>query len=68
MMLVDSHCHLDKLDPREAGGLDQALATAKEAGVERFFSIAVSPAEWDELARTAATYEEISVALGVHPK
>jgi TatD DNase family protein len=41
-MLVDSHCHLDRIDLTPYGGdLAAALAAARERGVERVLCIGV---------------------------
>ena len=42
-MLVDSHCHLDRLDlAAHDGSLDAALAAARACGVQHFLCIGVS--------------------------
>ncbi len=42
-MLVDSHCHLDRLDLAAHGGsLDAALDAARARGVGQFLCIGVS--------------------------
>ncbi|MET0948526.1 MAG: hydrolase TatD, partial [Pseudomonas sp.] len=41
-MLVDSHCHLDRLDLAAHGGsLDAALDAARQRGVGHFLCIGV---------------------------
>ena len=42
-MLIDSHCHLDRLDLSAHGGsLDAALAAARGRGVGHFLCIGIS--------------------------
>ena len=42
-MLVDSHCHLDRLDlAAHDGSLDAALEAARQRGVGHFLCIGVS--------------------------
>ena len=68
MMLVDSHCHLDRLDLQPfAGRLDQALAAARTAGVGRFLCAAVDLESWPAMLRQVADYPDVVVSVGVHP-
>ncbi|GAA5217345.1 TatD family hydrolase [Corallincola platygyrae] len=64
-MLIDSHCHLDlaPLVDDLAGVIDRA----KQVGIGRFVVPAVSAAHWQPLLALAEQYEEIYVALGLHP-
>ncbi|MBL8251373.1 MAG: TatD family hydrolase, partial [Candidatus Competibacter sp.] len=51
-MLVDSHCHLDRLDlARYAGGLAGALDAAAQNGVTHLLSVATDLESWPALAR-----------------
>lgn len=64
-MIIDTHCHLD--DSRYNDDLDEVLAHAKTAGVEKFI---IPGADSSTLARAvslAETYEDIYFAVGVHP-
>ena len=41
-MLIDSHCHLDRLDlSAHQGSLAAALDAARAAGVQQFLAVAV---------------------------
>lgn len=67
-MLVDSHCHLNKLDlSRHGGSLDEALRQARERGVQRFLAVAVNAASGDEVKALAERYAEVYCSVGVHP-
>jgi TatD DNase family protein len=43
MFLVDSHCHLDQLDPASHNGdVSKALALAKGQGVQHFLCVCIT--------------------------
>ncbi|MCM2320184.1 MAG: TatD family hydrolase [Pseudomonas sp.] len=68
MTLVDSHCHLDRLDLAAHGGsLDAALAAARSRGVGRFLCIGVSADNAAAVRRLAETYDDVYCSIGVHP-
>jgi len=67
-MLVDSHCHLDRLDL--FGGnvdLDEVLGSARSRGVEAFLAIGVDITSSANLMGLAASHPDIFVSVGVHP-
>jgi TatD DNase family protein len=67
-MLVDSHCHLDRLDLAPYGGdLSQAIAAAREAGVSDMLCVAISLAKLPDVLAIAEQYEGVSASVGVHP-
>ena len=68
-MLVDSHCHLDRLqlDKKYAGSLDAALQAAREAEVEKFLCIGISLANRERVMQLAQQYADVFCAVGVHP-
>lgn len=68
MLLVDSHCHLDRLafDQIE-GGLAGALALAKAAGVGQFLCVAINLEAYPAMRALVEPYPEVSVSVGVHP-
>lgn len=67
-MLVDSHCHLDRLDlARFGGGLAGVLEAAKANGVTRLLSVATDLESWPALARLTEPYRNIALSVGVHP-
>ncbi len=67
MSLVDSHCHLD--NEQFADDLDDVLARAAEAGVERMLAIGTGdgPPELDRAVRLAERYQQVFATVGVHP-
>ncbi|MDG4553174.1 MAG: TatD family hydrolase [Candidatus Competibacter sp.] len=66
-MLIDSHCHLDRLDLGRFGGLTGVLETAAAHGVTRLLSVATDLEGWPALARLTEPYPCIALSVGVHP-
>ncbi|MEX2963565.1 TatD family hydrolase [Microbulbifer sp. TYP-18] len=67
-MLVDSHCHLDrlKLDQFD-GGLDAVLALARDRGVHKFLCVGISLDNVERVVELAAAYSDVVCSVGVHP-
>jgi TatD DNase family protein len=63
--LIDSHCHLDF--PDFAGEIDQILARAKSAGVEKMITIGTRLSQAGRLQQLAAEREEVFFTVGTHP-
>lgn len=67
-MLVDSHCHLDRLDLRHYNGdLDAALNAARERGVERMLCIGIDLNNAPAVVEIAQRHGDIYASVGVHP-
>lgn len=67
-LLVDSHCHLDRLDlDKHPEGLAGALNAAREKGVGHFLNVCIDMENYPVLRAMAEQYEDISVSVGVHP-
>lgn len=67
-MLIDSHCHLDRLDLKAHGGsLDAALDAARAAGVKRFLNVSVDLESFPGLLEISRAYEDVWCSVGVHP-
>ncbi|QKT04836.1 TatD family hydrolase [Ectothiorhodospiraceae bacterium 2226] len=67
-MLVDSHCHLDRLDlARHDGRLDQALDSARAAGVGHMLCVCIDLEHYGDVHALAAANADVSVSVGVHP-
>lgn len=67
-MLVDSHCHLDRLDLAAHGGsLDAALEAARARGVGHFLCIGVSADNAAQVKALAERYEDVDCSVGIHP-
>lgn len=67
-MLIDSHCHLDRLDLAAHGGsLDAALDAARAVGVGHFLCIGVSADNAATVKGLAERYGDVDCSVGVHP-
>lgn len=66
--LIDSHCHLNRLDLTSfEGNLDTALKAARSEGIIKFLVVSVEPSDQEILREYADTYEDIVFSVGVHP-
>jgi len=67
-MLVDSHCHLDKID---LSSFDQQLSvlldTAQQADVSQYLCVCIDLEHFDDVHNIAKTYPNIHCSVGVHP-
>lgn len=67
MVLVDTHCHIDR--PEFDLDRDEVLARARAAGVERVIVPAIGPGWWDGLLSIVeARADLLSCGLGIHPQ
>ncbi|VAW85493.1 Uncharacterized metal-dependent hydrolase YcfH [hydrothermal vent metagenome] len=67
-LLIDSHCHLDRLDLSQyPEGLKGALTAAAEQGVGHFLNVAINMENYPVLRDMAERHDEISISVGVHP-
>ncbi|BAP46287.1 TatD family hydrolase [Pseudomonas sp. StFLB209] len=67
-MLIDSHCHLDRLDlTLHQGSLDAALQAARDQGVGHFLCIGVSADNAATVKALAERYADVDCSVGVHP-
>lgn len=66
--LVDSHCHLDRLDltPYE-GDLGRAIAAARDVGVDHMLCVAISLGKLPDVIGIAEQYDGVHASVGVHP-
>ncbi|WP_086931341.1 TatD family hydrolase [Agarilytica rhodophyticola] len=67
-MLVDSHCHLDrlKLDGYD-NGLDDAIAEAKSRGVSHMLCVCISEENKDVVVDIARQFPQVYASVGIHP-
>lgn len=67
-MLVDSHCHLDRLDLKVFGNdLNQCLDFAREQGVIHFLCVAIDLANFPSVLTIAEQFNDVSASVGIHP-
>jgi len=67
-MLVDSHCHLDRLDLSSfAGSMDAVLAAAAHQDIGHFLCVSINLEDYPAMLKIAETHEQVSASVGVHP-
>ncbi|MCB1798237.1 MAG: TatD family hydrolase [Gammaproteobacteria bacterium] len=67
-MLVDSHCHLDRVDLTPYHGDFAGLIEAcREAGVSHMLCVSIDLESYPAMLALVENYPEVSVSVGVHP-
>lgn len=67
-MLVDSHCHLDRLDLNYfKKDLSACLEFAREQGVIHFLCACIDLANFPAVLAIAEQFSDVSASVGVHP-
>ncbi len=67
-MLVDSHCHLDRLDLTPfAGQFPTFMEKVDEARIERMLSVSINLADYRNMRVLVDASPRIDVSVGVHP-
>ncbi|MDA9004015.1 TatD family hydrolase [bacterium] len=67
-MLIDSHCHLDRLDlTNYDNDLSKALSAAQAVGVEKMLCVGISVENREAVTAIAETYPDVVCSVGVHP-
>ncbi|HEY0722007.1 MAG TPA: TatD family hydrolase [Gammaproteobacteria bacterium] len=67
-MLIDSHCHLDRLELTPYGGnLDGAIEHAHQRGVELMLCVSINMENFPAVRAIAERYAEVYASVGVHP-
>ena len=64
-MLIDTHCHLD--NDRYHSDIKEVIDRARSSGVDRFIIPAADPKTLQRAVDLAEAYDEIYIAVGVHP-
>lgn len=67
MQLIDSHCHLDRLELTPGQTLDELLNAARQLGVRHFLNIGVERESFPDVLAIAERYDDVSCTVGVHP-
>lgn len=68
LSLVDSHCHLDRIDLSPyKGDFGAMLAAAREADVEHCLCISVDLESFPAVRALAETHDSVHATVGVHP-
>ena len=67
-MLIDSHCHLDRLKLEAYNGsLDLAVQAARDAGVEKMLCVGIDLDNAERVIGIAERYDGVYASVGVHP-
>jgi len=67
-MLVDSHCHLDRLEQAaHASGVHTILQAAEQAGVQQILCVATDLARWPAMMALIDPYAQVCASAGIHP-
>lgn len=67
-VFIDSHCHLDRLKLEEFDNdLDQVVANAKSAQVDKLLCVSVTLADFPSMAEKTLKYDNVYLSCGAHP-
>lgn len=67
-MLVDSHCHLDRLDLEPFdGSLSKVIAAAAEQGVGEMLCVCINMDNVNTVLDIAREFDNVYASVGVHP-
>ncbi|WP_028112754.1 TatD family hydrolase [Ferrimonas kyonanensis] len=67
-MLIDSHCHLDRLAEQPTPeSLAPVVQRARDAGVQQMLCVSVSQAGYQQMKTMVAPYQDVLLSCGVHP-
>jgi TatD DNase family protein len=68
MQIVDSHCHIDRLDLNSFGGsIESMLEHASELSVSKFLCVCIDLEHFNQVHDLALRYPNIFSSVGVHP-
>lgn len=67
-MIVDSHCHLDRLDFDKLDlTLEQVLDNARAKDVEHFLCVSVTLNQFPDMLAKIESFDDVSASCGIHP-
>jgi TatD DNase family protein len=67
-MLVDSHCHLDRVDLTPYNGdFSSLMAATQAAGVSHLLCVSIDLESYPAMLSLVEGYPQVSVSVGVHP-
>lgn len=67
-MLIDSHCHLDRIDLKPyQDDFDCFMEAASQNDIEHLLSISIDMESYEAMVNLVDKYLQISVTVGVHP-
>lgn len=66
--LIDSHCHLDRLDLQPFNNdFSQLIQSTLDAGVEHMLCVCIDTESYPAMLSLVEPYPSISISVGVHP-
>ncbi len=67
-MLVDSHCHLDRIDLASyKGEFARFMESTLASGVQHMLCVSIDLESYPHMLELVADYAQVSVSVGVHP-
>ena len=67
-MLVDSHCHLDRVDlGRYDGDFAKLMQATAEAGISHMLCVSIDLEHYPGMRRLVDPFAQVAVSVGVHP-
>lgn len=68
MELIDSHCHLDRLDlTLYQGEVSKALEAARQKEVRAFLCVCIDMQNYAAVLKIAQQFEDVYASVGLHP-
>ncbi len=68
MHIVDSHCHIDRVDFDQFGGsIESMLTHANGLSVKEFLCVCIDLENFDKVFSLAKNHQQIYASVGVHP-
>ncbi len=67
-MLIDSHCHLDRLDLKPYDGdFSRFMFETQATGIDHMLCVSISMEKWPGMMDLVSGFDRISASVGVHP-
>lgn len=67
-MLIDSHCHLDRVDLKHYDGdFDRMMQASADAGIARMLCVSIDLEHYPAMRELVDPYDQVDVSVGVHP-
>ncbi len=67
-MLIDAHCHLNRLNPASFGGsIEAAWEDATRHGIGGCLIPSTTKQDWEEITQLAGSHQDLWGAIAVHP-
>ncbi len=67
-MLVDSHCHLDRLDlSRFDNRFENLVNSSKANGIDHMLCVSIDLESYPAMVELVEPFQDISISVGVHP-